>query len=212
MYGFELCLKQGGVDLDAVCCQGQRSGESLNLTETHLAQASVSLDSNTWPTTTSLPFSAHHHILLCLILSSLSPAAVFRSPSCKIQYLSQTVWVHSPLSLGVLPLALRWISLGLIDITLVMKYAYHDQRWQQQRWHLESLQPGVDVLLETVSVIVQSKDATNKWVSETSFRWMIMCVFMCKRGKESETDNQNIYFPSTCTEYFDLDALIWIWI
>lgn len=86
---------------------------------------------------------------------TLCPSALPRlslSPSRKIQYLSQSVWVHSPLSLGVLPLALRWISLGLIDITLVMKYAYHDQRWRQQRRRLKSSQPGVDVLLKTVSV------------------------------------------------------------
>lgn len=73
-----------------------------------------------------------------------------RISSRKIQYLSQSVWVHSPLSLGVLPVALRWISPGLIDITSAMKYAYHDQRWWQVRRHLyRSAQAGVDVLLET---------------------------------------------------------------
>lgn len=73
-----------------------------------------------------------------------------RISSRKIQYLSQSVWVHSPLSLGVLPVALRWISPGLIDITSAMKYAYHDQRWWQVRQHLyRSTRAGVDVLLET---------------------------------------------------------------
>lgn len=75
--------------------------------------------------------------------------SIFLSSSRKIQYLSQSVWVHSPLSLGVLPVALRWISPGLIDIALAMKYAYHDQRWWQERRHLyKSTQPGADGLLE----------------------------------------------------------------
>jgi len=65
---------------------------------------------------------------------SLGAVASFSLHPRKIQYLSRCVWVHSSLSLGELPTAPRWISLGLIDITFVMKYAYHDQRW----WHRET--------------------------------------------------------------------------
>ncbi len=147
----ESIMKQAAVDLNTVCCQGQRSKMSADLTEIQLRQHSVSLDGNIWPAITlalfpfspcylsvsasfspssNTPFSGYPswYLTFCW-LRVPRPRRVFLSPSRKIQYLSQSVWVHSPLSLGELPLALRWISLGLIDITLVMKYVYHDQRW-----------------------------------------------------------------------------------
>lgn len=146
----ESIMKQAAVDLNTVGRQGQRSKMSADLTEIQLSQHSVSLDSSIWPAITLAQFP----FLPCYLSVSASfspssntplsgypswyltscrlrvpwPRRVFLSPSRKIQYLSQSVWVHSPLSLGELPLAPRWISLGLIDITLVMKYVYHDQR------------------------------------------------------------------------------------
>lgn len=152
-----------------VCCQGQHSGESLNLTHIHLTQQLQLFWAATFGLQTAfLSFSAHHHFLLCLILFffkhfsfsrsfplTLRPSAPPRLSALLLVkyniYLSLFEFSH-PYHWGVLPLALRWISLGLIDITLDMKYAYHDQRWQQQRRHLKSLQPGVDVLLKTASV------------------------------------------------------------
>lgn len=163
-------MKQAAVDLNTRCFQGQRGEESVNLTKIQLHQHSVSLDSSICPAVTLALSPPPLSLSVCLILSfkcfsswlsftishlhsvSLGSIASFLSPSREIQYLSQPVWVHSPLSLGELPLAPRWISVGLIDITLVMKYAYHDQRWWQERRHLyKSSQPGVAVLVETVS-------------------------------------------------------------
>lgn len=151
----------------------------------HSAQPVFCVSCNICPAVTLglLPFiprlSVHFHVSLCLFLQiphflmippAISPPYWLAIPrlrgisSRKIQYLSQSVWVHSPLSLGVLPVALRWISPGLIDITLAMKYAYHDQRWWQVRRHLyRSSKAGVDVLLETKCLwITLSKAAALK--------------------------------------------------
>lgn len=118
--------------------------------------------------------------LSCL---SLSP-----SFSRKIQYLSESVWVHSPLSLGELPPARRWISRGLIDITLVMKYAYHDQRWWwERRRHLchsssssSSSQPGVDAFLENPSVAADHRvQSCNKCLQSSLILLQFIACIVC---------------------------------
>lgn len=121
-----------------------------------------------WTTTAFLSIPACYHLFHCLIYASLNvslpgdlspqtrcPSNPPRSPSRKkyniylglFEFTHPYHWVHS-LSL---PLALRWISLGLIDITLVMKYAYHDQRLVATETASREL-AGVDALLKTMSI------------------------------------------------------------
>lgn len=186
----EYCMLSGSVE--------QRN---CKLEKNLLIQRWVSLDGNIWPKITLALFyfflsllSLHLHVCSLSRSSNTSlsdypsryltsrwlrvpwSCHIFLSPSHKIQYLSQSVWVHSPLSLGVLPVALRWISRGLIDITLAMKYAYHDQRWWCARQHFyKSSQPGVYVLLETHkrlwSILSKAAILQINYLFKNSCRW-----------------------------------------
>lgn len=203
----ESIMKQAPADLNTGCCQGQTWHEKYKL-DWNSASPAVAVSGRRHLACNNLSFAPHppclpHSVLLQILvflafLQYISPSLsvsglrrLFLPPSREIQYLSQPVWVHSPLSLGELPLAPRWISVGLIDITSVMKYAYHDQRWWQERWHLyENYQPGDDVLIEDVRWRISIAQVCN--FTNHSLRWSIIWAGGCVSRREGGAINVSI--------------------
>lgn len=97
----ESIMKQAAVDLNTVCCQGQCSNMSADLTEIQLNQHSVSLDSNIWPAITLALFPVFPQLSLrvCLILSFFK----YSSPwlSFPISHLPLTLCPSAPSRLSL---------------------------------------------------------------------------------------------------------------